>query len=233
MKFAKRFYLSGKTPSLPSDKPALTCASAGRVHRAFLIRKATLGRRNLCKDDILQRLSLLPPTLSPVRILSSITAVLCFVLSIASRDMAAQTAPAVLSVTGAVPKSLRVTSTELAKLPRASVSSTSNGITTAYEGVWLSDLLVEAGLTLGLGARGGSLSAYILASAADGYQVVFSLGEIDPGITEGKYLVADRANGQPMYGENGTYRLVVPGDKRGARSVRMLSSIRVITVPHE
>ncbi len=141
--------------------------------------------------------------------------------------------PVVLSVTGAVSKPLRLTGAELERLPRASVSTTSNGITTTYDGVWLSDLLAQAGLALGPGARGGSLSAYIVAVAEDGYQVVFSLGEVDPGITEGKYLVADHANGQPVFGENGTFRLVVPADKRGARSVRMLSSIRVVTVPRE
>jgi hypothetical protein len=158
-----------------------------------------------------------------------------------SRTVAAQTASSTpgsapaptLTVAGAVPTPLTLTARELAQLPRASVSTTSNGITTTYDGVWLSDLLAKAGLTLGAGARGSSLSLYIVARAEDGYQVVFSLGEVDPGITDGKYLVADHANGREMYGETGAFRLVVPADKRGARSIRMLTSIRVVAVARE
>jgi hypothetical protein len=41
-------------------------------------------------------------------------------------------------------------------------------------------------------------------------------------------LVADKANGKPLFGENGAFRLVSPKDKRGARSVRMLTKIEVV-----
>ncbi|MBK9976412.1 MAG: hypothetical protein IPP20_00535 [Gemmatimonadetes bacterium] len=69
---------------------------------------------------------------------------------------------------------------------------------------------------------------YVLAAASDGYQVLFSLGELDPEITDGQYLVADAADGKPLFGEMGAFRLVVPGDKRGARSIRMLASVTVV-----
>ena len=69
---------------------------------------------------------------------------------------------------------------------------------------------------------------YVLAAASDGYQVLFSLGELDPEITDGQYLVADAADGKPLFGEMGAFQLVVPGDKRGARSIRMLASVTVV-----
>jgi hypothetical protein len=67
-----------------------------------------------------------------------------------------------------------------------------------------------------------------LAAASDGYRVVFSLGELDPDMTDSQFLLADAANGKPLFGENGSFRLVIPTDKRGARSIRMLTSLEVV-----
>jgi hypothetical protein len=43
-------------------------------------------------------------------------------------------------------------------------------------------------------------------------------------------LVADKANGKPLFGENGAFRIVIPRDKPGARSVRMLTKIELVQV---
>jgi len=47
-------------------------------------------------------------------------------------------------------------------------------------------------------------------------------------ITEEHFLLADKADGKPLFGENGSLRLVIPTDKRGARSVRMLSKLEIV-----
>jgi len=141
--------------------------------------------------------------------------------------IAAQQAPPSVSVTGAVSQPLTLTSADLETMPRATVTTTNNGIATTYEGVWLADVLKKAGAALGA-MRGPALSTYVLASASDGYQVVFSLAELDPEMTDGKFLLADRANGKPLFGETGSFRLVIPTDKHGARSIRMLTSLNVV-----
>lgn len=151
-------------------------------------------------------------------------------LLIVSKPLAAQSAPAAITITG-TPRPATVTAATLATLPRATVSQTSNGITTTYTGVWLSDLLAHAGVPSGPGMRGAALSTVLVASASDGYRVAFSLGEVDPAITAGRYLVADTADGKPLFGESGNFRLVIPDDKRGARSVRLLSSITLVSLP--
>jgi len=138
-----------------------------------------------------------------------------------------QQAPSI-SVTGSVKQPLTLTAADLAAMPRAKAVTDNNGIQTTYEGVWLSDILKKAGVPLGPGLRGPALAGYIVASASDGYQVVFSIGELDPDMTSGQYLLADTANGKPMFGENGAFRLVIPTDKRGARSVRLLTKIEVV-----
>jgi DMSO/TMAO reductase YedYZ molybdopterin-dependent catalytic subunit len=154
-----------------------------------------------------------------------------FLLGVAlatASPVVAQQPAASIAVTGAVAQPLALTAADLAAMPRATVTTNGNGIATTYEGVWVSDVLKKAGVPLGSGLRGAALSTYVLAAASDGYQVVFSAGELDPELSDGQYLLADKANGQPLFGENGAFRLVVPKDKRGARSIRMLTSLTVV-----
>ena len=142
----------------------------------------------------------------------------------------AQDAPQTVQVTGAVKQTLTLSADDLAKMPRASVRTTNNGIETIYEGVWLHEVLKRAGVPQGGELRGKALASYVLAEAQDGYQVVFSLGELDPSFIDNEILLADTANGKPLFGAQGRFQLVVPKDKPGARSVRMLTKIEVVQV---
>ncbi len=137
-------------------------------------------------------------------------------------------AAASIVITGDVATPITLTAADLAAMPRATVTTTSNGIATTYAGVWLPDVLKKAGVPLGPGMRGSTLSGYVMARASDGYQVLFSIGELDPAITDGQFLLADMADGQPLFAENGSFRLVIPQDKRGARSLRMLTTLDVV-----
>jgi DMSO/TMAO reductase YedYZ molybdopterin-dependent catalytic subunit len=155
----------------------------------------------------------------------------CLLLSglLAASLMAAQNAaPPSIQVTGAVKQQLTLTADDLAKMPRASARTTSHGIETVYEGVRLHEVLKRAGVPQGEALRGKALAGYVLAEAQDGYQVVFSLGEVDPAFIDNEILLADTADGKPLLGEQGRFRLVVPKDKREARSVRMLSKLEVV-----
>jgi DMSO/TMAO reductase YedYZ molybdopterin-dependent catalytic subunit len=125
-----------------------------------------------------------------------------------------------LTVTGDVKKPLTLTSADFARLPRTTIA--------AYEGVLLSDVLNAAGF-----ASGSDLPGYVVATATDGYRAVFSLGEIDPTVSENRILVADKVNGAPLSGRDGTFRLVAPRDIRSVRSVRMLTSLQVVLLPEK
>jgi DMSO/TMAO reductase YedYZ molybdopterin-dependent catalytic subunit len=133
-----------------------------------------------------------------------------------------------IQITGAVKQALTLTAGDLAKMPRASVRTMSNGMETTYEGVWAHDVLDKAGAPQGSALRGKALAGYVLAEAEDGYQVVFSLAELDPAFIDNEILIADTANGKPLFGAQGRFRLVVPKDKPGARSVRMLTKLEVV-----
>lgn len=128
-----------------------------------------------------------------------------------------------IAVTGHVPAPLVLRASDLEKMPRATASTTNNGITTAWEGVWVSEVLKRAGVGPGVDMPG-----YVVATAVDGYQILFSLGELDPTVTEGQYLLADKANGKPLTGRDGSFRLVVAKDVRGLRSVRQLAKLEVV-----
>lgn len=142
----------------------------------------------------------------------------------------AQDAQPSVQVTGAVKQTLTLSANDLAKMPRASVRTTNKGVETVYEGVWLHEVLKEAGVPQGSELRGKALASYVLAEAQDGYQVVFSLGELDPAFIDNEILLADTANGKPLSGAQGAFRLVVPKEKQGSRSVRMLIKLEVVQV---
>src|SRR5580698_340554 len=77
----------------------------------------------------------------------------------------------VVQVTGDVKQALTLSADDLAKMPRATARTTSNGMETVYEGVWLHEVLKKAGVPQGGELRGKALAGYVLAQAQDGYQV--------------------------------------------------------------
>jgi DMSO/TMAO reductase YedYZ molybdopterin-dependent catalytic subunit len=134
-----------------------------------------------------------------------------------------------LAITGDLPAPLNLTLEELAKMPRQTVHMPNpNGSMAAYEGVSLFEVLKKAGVPFGEELRGKALSNYVLAKASDGYQVIFTPGEIDPSFGNQTILIADHLDGSPLSGNQGPLRLVAPNDKAGARSVRMLEALEFV-----
>ena len=86
-----------------------------------------------------------------------------------------------------------------------------------YTGATLWSVLQQLGLTAGANPRDREKQAIVVAGH-DGYAVVLAMAEIDPAFEGKQILLADQVNGQPM--PAGEIRLVVPGDRRGGRSVR-------------
>lgn len=137
--------------------------------------------------------------------------------------------PAMLTIAGDVGKTLSLAPADLKALPRARVEvKTEDGTTNIYEGVLVGELLKRAVVPLGAELRGHAVASYVVASAADGYQVVFSLAELDPAFTSNEIVVADTIDGKPLFGYQGPLRIVAPKDLRGARSIRMLERLDVV-----
>ena len=158
------------------------------------------------------------------------------VLHPADRD--SQTAQAVpnskvsLLVTGdANHAPLNLSLAEFRALPHVDVK-VHNGHTNTdetYSGVPLVVLLAKVDAPLGENLRGKALTNYVVATGSDGYSVVLSLAEVDPGFHDGQILIADTRDGQPL-ATSGPFQLIVSEDKRPARWVRNLVSIAVQSI---
>jgi DMSO/TMAO reductase YedYZ molybdopterin-dependent catalytic subunit len=137
-------------------------------------------------------------------------------------------APTALRVIGDVATPLTLTAADLKALPRTTVTATDEGRTVTYEGVLVGEILKRAGVSVGDNLRGNAVATYVTASATDGYQVVFSLPELDNAFTANDIIVADTIDGKPLFAYQGPWRIVAPKDTRGARSIRMLERIEVV-----
>jgi DMSO/TMAO reductase YedYZ molybdopterin-dependent catalytic subunit len=133
-----------------------------------------------------------------------------------------------LRVEGAVKTPLALTAEDLAQMPRTTAQFERDGKTSTYEGVLLYDILVKAGVPLGRDMRGKPMASYILATARDGYQVVFAIPEVDPAFEGARVLVADKRDGGPLPPSQRPLQLIAPQDKLHARSVWSLIKIEII-----
>lgn len=116
----------------------------------------------------------------------------------------------------------------LAELPRQTAVLQDHGKQVNYEGVLLHDVLVRSGMDFGKGLRGKLLSSYVIATGSDGYQVVYALADFDPSITNSAIILADKREGKPLDANEGPLRIIVPEDKKPARSVRLVKEIDVV-----
>ncbi len=114
----------------------------------------------------------------------------------------------------------------LQALPAASVAldtTTNDGVHHAtYKGVLLWTLLDAAG-PLDEPGRKTFLQHTVLARGQDGYAVALAIGEIDPKFEGKQALVAYAQDDRPLP----SLRLVLPGDRRGGRSVHDLAGLEV------
>jgi DMSO/TMAO reductase YedYZ molybdopterin-dependent catalytic subunit len=133
-----------------------------------------------------------------------------------------------LDVTGDVPKTLHLTLDDLQKMTHVKVDlKEHDGTTATYEGAPLNEVLAAAGLQMADHMRGKELAEYVLAHAQDNYEVVYGLGETEPSISGKTIIIAWSANDKPLGASVGPLRIVIEGDKKQARCLRMLTTITV------
>ena len=138
------------------------------------------------------------------------------------------TPPAALAVNGDVGTTLSLTPADLKSLPRTRVEVKDDGRTLTYEGVLVGEILKRAGVPLGAELRGDAMATYVVASATDGYQVVFSIGERDPGFTSNDIIVADTIDGKPLFGIRGRCASWRRRTDALRGSIRMLTRLEVV-----
>ncbi|WP_128548648.1 molybdopterin-dependent oxidoreductase [Larkinella soli] len=141
-------------------------------------------------------------------------------------------AQSVLTVTGEVSRPLALQAADLKAMPHTEVTAKEHdGRERRYSGVPLVEILRRAGTTLGSELRGANLTKYVIVKAADNYEVLFALPELDPGFTSRTVLLADAVDGAPLPEGVGPYRVIVPDEKKPARWIREVKTIEVRFAP--
>ncbi|RTQ34535.1 molybdopterin-binding oxidoreductase [Variovorax gossypii] len=114
-------------------------------------------------------------------------------------------------------------------------SSGSGPQTHTYTGAGLWPLLSDAGIQLDGAIKNDVLSRYLLATGADGYKVVFALGELSPDFGNKPSVVAyaetTSGTSAPLGAADGPFRVTAPGDVKGGRYVSNLVRLDVMAAP--
>jgi hypothetical protein len=144
------------------------------------------------------------------------------VLALAAVSMLAATAPQQLSVqrAGQPPRELSVEQITTMKpiTQQAAIEHTDR----TWTGPLLWDVLVAAG-AVDPAKPADAVHLGVRVVGADGWAAVFGLAELSPEFAGKPIQLADQVNGAPIPG----LRLIVPGERRGGRSVRDVVRIEV------
>jgi len=157
-----------------------------------------------------------------MKLLFALVAVLC----LRGAAVAQEAAPSV-ALAGLDGQKSALTLADLAALPRVKISAKEHGAAHVFEGALLGDILAKVGAPSGKALHGAELADVVVVEARDGYKVAFDLAETDASIRSDRVILADRIDGAPLEADKGPFHLVVEGDLRAARAVRMVTSIRL------
>jgi DMSO/TMAO reductase YedYZ molybdopterin-dependent catalytic subunit len=171
--------------------------------------------------NLIQRLGLMVASIS------------CLVISVSAQKVASPpTTDVLLTVGGKVEHTLSLTRADLGKFTRQTMQAKGrDGKDHTYEGVAVADILQRVGVKFGEALHQEAVATYLLAEAADGYQVVFALPEFDTSSIDRLILIADRQDGSPLSATVGPLQIIAAGDKGHGRWIRQVKSLTLLRAP--
>lgn len=120
-------------------------------------------------------------------------------------------------------------SNEWEKLPRTEVKAMARDKTErTFSGVPFAEILKLIPAPSGNTLRGPELAKVILITAADGYQVSFSIAELDASFKKQNVIIADSVDGKPLSEFEGKRMLVCGDELRHPRWIRQITSISLM-----
>jgi hypothetical protein len=130
-----------------------------------------------------------------------------------------------ITVGGEIEHPFTLTAEVIKQFTRQSVQAIDHdGKEGKYEGLTLNDILLKAGVKFGKELKGKALATFLLVEAADGYQAIFALPELDPAFAERVVILADRRDDNPL----SSWQIIVSGEKRHGRWVRQVKSLTIL-----
>jgi len=157
-------------------------------------------------------------------------ALLVFVFALALTLQTTLAASQQLTVQTESGKQTVLTRADIEALPRVKVTTAASGVSTTFEGVPLGAVLEKAGVGFGETLKGKRMASCLLVEAADDYRVVIALPEVDPRFTDKQVTLAFLKDGKPLDDKEGPYRIVIPDEKRMARWVRQVTTLKIVEV---
>ena len=124
-------------------------------------------------------------------------------------------------------RSVTVSAARLAALPRDTIRGVVHDAEHRFAGPRLAAVLAEAGVPVS-GLRGGGLTRAVVVEAADGYQMVLSIGELDSTLVARRAILADEEDGRPLAPKFGPRQVILEGESRPTRWVRQVARLRVV-----
>ena len=140
-------------------------------------------------------------------------------------------APSIALAVHAGTASATLSLADLQAMPQTTVTvfNAHNKQNETYAGPLVSDVLAKAGVALSEETQHAILDSYVIAAGTDGYFVLFSGAELQPGLHKPQTIIALTQAGQPL-GQNGAFQLIDTGEVKPARWVRNLTSLTVVPV---
>jgi hypothetical protein len=163
---------------------------------------------------------------------AALTALTLAALAVRAEDKAAPTGKAndvVFTVVNRKDAPMTFTAADIARLRHVEVSASKDRV---YRGVPLADFLRLAGV-IWEGKCSPLLTCYVLVEAADGYRILFSIPEIDPGQCHKMVILADQCNGNPLPKAEGPYETIEQDAKQRGRWVHHATKVTLVqALPH-
>lgn len=128
-------------------------------------------------------------------------------------------------------QSLTLSVADLKALPQITVNvyNAHSKQNQTYTGPLVADVLAKADLRLSEQTQHHILDSYAVATGTDGYFVVYSGAELQPGLHKAQPIIAIAESGKPLT-TSGAFQLIDPSDVKPARWVRNLDSLTVVPV---
>lgn len=168
----------------------------------------------------------------PVALCAALAVTLASLVTAQGQPAPARPMAAPVAVAGENGKTLALDVAALDKLPQRRALAEAHGHKVDCRGASLIDVLAQVGAPGGEKLRGRDLALYVRVRAADGYQVVYALAELDPMFHGADVpLLTHECDGQPLTAKDGPFRIVAPSEKRPARWIRQVTAIDLLRAP--
>jgi len=131
-----------------------------------------------------------------------------------------------VTIKGPGGRTATVTDAQLRDLHRLTVPA-GFGDRHSYAGAPLSDLLALVGAPSEVMLHGPALDQMVVVTGSDKFYAVLSIAETAASFRGAPVILADEEEGKPLDAKEGPYRLIIGGELKAARSVRMVTTLEL------